>query len=189
MVGFPRRKRNLHKQRIQSWFDAVIHDGGIDRFDELHVDVIDKARKSKKSWISAALESFEIALEVRDADVSGQELTIILSFALVDDVRPLGVTFHDRESFEKNLSYSSPCILVYRKNNDLLKEWESFEYEAVSDNSVLTKLNATQLFGELYRPVRCIYSEYKRPEDDEFRRNLFLIEKVHSSINKHSLGR
>jgi len=176
MVGFPKRKRNLHKRRIQSWFDAVIHDGGIDRLDELHVDVIDRARKSKKSWISAALESFEIALDVRDADVSGQELTIILSFALIDDVRPLGVTFHDRESFEKDLSYSPPCILVFRRNNDFLKRLKSVEIDAVSGNSVLTKLNATKLFGELHRPVTCIYSESKRRDDDEYLRLLYLIE-------------
>jgi hypothetical protein len=176
MVGFPRRKRNLHKKRIQSWFDAVIHDGGIDRFDELHVDVIDRTRKSKKSWISAALESFEIALEVRDEDVSGQELTILLSFALVDDVRPLGVTFHDRESLENNLSYSPPCILVFRKDNDFLKRLKSLEIESVSGDSVLKKLSATQLFGELHRPVTCIYSENKRPDDDEYLRLLYLIE-------------
>jgi len=176
MVGFPRRKRNLHKKRIQSWFDTVIHDGGIDRFDELHVDVIDKARKSKKSWISAALESFEIALEVREEDESGQKLTIVLSFALVDDVEPLGVTFHDRESLEKNLSYSPPSILVFRKDNDFLKYLKSSEIGAVSGGSALIKLNANELFGELHRPVTCIYSENKRPEDDEYRRILYLIE-------------
>ncbi|MGD0547220.1 MAG: hypothetical protein ABR991_05265 [Terracidiphilus sp.] len=176
MAGYPRRKRNFHKKRIQAWFDAVIHDGGIDRFDELHVDVIDKKRKSRKSWISAALESFEIALEVRDEDVSGQELTILLSFALVYDVRPLGVTFRDRESLEKNLSYSPPSLLVFRKNNDFLDQWKSFEDETVSDNSVLIEMIAAKLFGELRRPVKCIYSEYKRPEDDEYRRNLFLVE-------------
>jgi hypothetical protein len=176
MVGFPKRKRDLHKKRIQSWFDAVTHDGGIERFDELHVDVIDRTRKTKKSWISSALESFELAMEVRDEDVSGQDLTIILSFALVDDVRPLGVTFHDRESLEKNLSYSPPRILVLRKDNDFLKRLKSFEIEAVSGDSVLTKLNATELFGELHRPVTCIYSENRRPDDEEYCRTLYLIE-------------
>jgi hypothetical protein len=176
MVGFPRRKRDLHKKRIQSWFDAVIHDGGIDRLDELHVDVIDRTRKSKKSWISAALESFEIALDVRDEDVSGQELTILLSFALVDNVRPLGVTFHDRESLENNLSYAPPSIYVYRKDDDFLKRLKSSEIETVSGDSVLIKLSATELFGELHRSVTCIYSENKRPDDDEYRRGLYLIE-------------
>jgi predicted RNase H-like nuclease len=176
MVGFPRRKRSLHKKRIQSWFNAVIHDGGIERFDELHVDVIDGTRKTKKSWIPAALESFELALEVRDEDVSGQDLTIILSFALVDDVRPLGVTFHDRESLEKNLSYSPPCILVYRKNDEYLKQLKSVENESVSGDSVLIKLNATELFGELRRPVICVYTENKRISDDEYLRLLLLIE-------------
>jgi hypothetical protein len=176
MVGFPKRKRDLHKKRIQKWFDAVTHDGGIDRFDELHVDDIDRTRKSKKSWISAALESFELALEVRDEDVSGQEVTIILSFFLVEDVKPLGVTFYDRESLEKNLSYTPPRILVFRKNDDLLKKWKSINCEEVSDLSTITMLNAIQLFGELCRPVRCIYSEWKRPEDDEYRRGLDLIE-------------
>jgi hypothetical protein len=176
MVGFPKRKRDLHKKRIKSWFDAVTHDGGIERFDELHVDVIDRTRKTKKSWISAALESFELALEVRDEDVSGQDLTIILSFALVDDVRPLGVTFHDYESLEKNLSYSPPCILVYRKDNDYLKQLKSFEIEAVSGNSVLKKLNVTDLFDKLRRPATCVYSENKRINDDEYLRLLLLIE-------------
>jgi hypothetical protein len=176
MVGFPRRNRDLHKKRIKSWFDAVSHDGGIERFDELHVDVIDRKRKSKKAWISAALESFELALEVRDEDVSGQELTINLSFALIDGVRPLGVTFDDRDSFEKNLSYSPPCLLVFRKDNDFLRRWKALEKEAVSDDSVLIELNATKLFGALRRPAKCFYAEYKRPDDEEYCRNLHLVE-------------
>ena len=55
-----------HRAAIKAWFDAVISNGGIDRMQDIHVDAIDKAWKQKGTWVAAALESFGLALNVRN---------------------------------------------------------------------------------------------------------------------------
>jgi hypothetical protein len=55
-----------HREAIQSWFNSAIYEGGIDRYDDLHVDQIDPDWNHRSTWITAALESFQTALEVRD---------------------------------------------------------------------------------------------------------------------------
>ena len=156
--------------------EAVIHDGGIDRFDDLHVDQIDKTWKLKGSWISAALEAFATALDVRDASSDGRHLKIVLAFSLKADVRPLGTTFKDRASLEKDLSWTPPSLYVFRPGEE---SWNRLKVSNRAEDGPfadLQFLNATKLLGAIARPTMCVYQESKRPEDDEYYRCIMLAE-------------
>jgi len=165
---------NRHRAKIMKWFDAVIHDGGIDRYDHLHVDYIDKAWKSRRTWISAALESFELALKIRDDSAREQPLIIVLTFDLKGDVRPLGITFHDRRELQKNLWYIPPSLYVFRRGGGFWNQMEEYKKNATDYDVIIKKLNAPALFGETRGIVECIYTETMRPDDEEYSRHVHL---------------
>jgi hypothetical protein len=174
MDGKSQRRRNRHTAIIQSWFDAVLHDGGIDRFDDLHVDRIDRAWKHRDAWISAALESFEIATHLRDDHAPKESLTIILGFALKAEETPLGVTFHDCVGLEKNLSYSPPSLYLVRAGGEFWNQMKEPKQNETNNLANIEKLNILSLFGEVTGALDCIYLEQKRLDDKEYSRDLFL---------------
>lgn len=69
MVGTPLSSRkNRHEYTIRTWMDSIARDGDIDRYDDLHVDRIDDHRKAQSLWVSAGLESFELAVGMRNEE-------------------------------------------------------------------------------------------------------------------------
>jgi hypothetical protein len=163
-----------HRAIIQSWFDSAISDAGIDRYDDLHVDQIDSAWKPRSKWIASALESFEMALEVRDADVGNQHLTVVLAFALEPKVRPHGITFHSRAELEKAFCSTPPSLYLFRPGGEFWTQAEESRGDKVNDDLVIKTLSASELFGKMSAKIKCIYMEYMRTGDDEYSRELFL---------------
>lgn len=163
-----------HKSIIQSWFDSVIKDGGIDRYDDLHVDQIDAAWNAECYWITAALESFKIAVEIRNAH--GSDLNVLLSIPLASEVEPVGVTFHCRKELEKSLSYTPPSLYILRSDNRIIREAKTVAEGSSADcNGNLKLLNSAEIFGDMQQSVKCLYSESKRPDDEEYSRYLYLV--------------
>ena len=50
--------RRAHERVIETWILTIITDGGIQRFDDLHVDVINKRWNSPRLWIQGGIEYF-----------------------------------------------------------------------------------------------------------------------------------
>jgi len=163
-----------YKAVVQSWFNSAINDGGIDRYDDLHVDQIDCEWKSRSKWIASALESFEGALEVRNADVSSQHLTVVLAFALESDARPRGVTFHNREELENAFCSTPPSLYLFRPGGEFWTQSVETKGDKVNDDLVIKTLSASELFGKIPDNIKCIYMEYMRTGDDVYSRDLFL---------------
>ena|SRR5271157_2556122 len=163
-----------HRAVIQSWFDSAINDGGIDRYDDLHVDQIDSEWKPRNKWMVSALKSFEIALELRSANVSSQHLTVVLAFALESDVQPQGITFHNREELEKAFCSTPPSLYLFRPGGEFWTQVEDSKGGKVNDDLVIKTLIASELFGEMPENIKCIYMEYKRTGDEEYSRDIFL---------------
>lgn len=99
------------KEIIQSWFNSAVREGGIDRYDDLHIDQIDAAWKPRSKWIEAALESFETALQVRNSYSGDTSLTMDMAFALASESHPLGITFQNRSELENALSSTPPSFV------------------------------------------------------------------------------
>ena len=159
---------------IQSWFDSVTVRGGIDRYDDLHVDQIDSAWKPRSKWIASALDSFQMALEIRNADVGFQYLVVVLAFALEPIARPRGVTFHNRAELEKDFCSTPPSLYLFRPGGEFWARDEESRGDKVNDDFVIKDLSAAELFGKVPEGTKCIYMEYIRTGDDEYSRDLFL---------------
>ena len=68
---------------IENWLLRIVSDGGIDRYDDLHIDVVDKRWTLRENWTAGALESYRIAGALRDRH--NWDLSIVLAFALSTD--------------------------------------------------------------------------------------------------------
>jgi hypothetical protein len=163
-----------HVKVIQSWFDSTVNNGGIDRYDDLHVDQIDSEWKSRGKWLTSALESFESALQMRDADVCNRHLIVVLAFALRSNERPQGVTFHNREELEEAFSSTPPSLYLFRPGGEFWTQAEQSKGDKVNDDLVIRALSPSELFGEMPENIKCIYMEYMRAGDEEYSRDLFL---------------
>jgi len=170
MVEVYENSKDRHRAVIKSWFEAVIHDGGIDRLDDLHIDAIDEAWKNKDTWISSSLESFEIALDVRDNCLEDLSLIIQLAIGLEGSTQPLGVTFEDVGELVKRLSYVPPSLYVLRHGGEFWKGLNEADLDVI-----VKKVNAEELFSGMRRNVECVFTQYFRPEDDEYCRILYLV--------------
>jgi RHS repeat-associated protein len=114
---------------------------------DLDVDQIDSAWKPRGKWIASALESFETAMEVRDADVRNQHLTVVLAFALEPKTRPQGITFHNREELEKAFWSTPPSLYLFRPGGEFWTQAEESKGDKVNDDLVIETLSALELFG------------------------------------------
>jgi len=163
-----------HKEVVQSWFDSAVREGGIERYDDLHIDQIDEAWKTRSKWTAAALESFKTALSVRDAYAGDTYFKIVLAFALVSESHPLGITFRGRWELENSFSSTPPSLYVFRKGGEFWNQAEESRGKRIKNDLVIKMLNASELFGEMQETVECIYMEYQRVGDEEYSRDVFL---------------
>jgi hypothetical protein len=162
------------KEIIQEWFDSAVHEGGIDRYDDLHIDQIDAAWKPRNMWITSALQAFDLAREIRDRYVSDPQLTVVLAFALEAESRPLGVTFQNRTELENALSSTPPSLYVFRQGHEFWIEAEESRGRKIENDLVIKTLNAAEIFGAGHETAKCIYMEYLRQGEEEYSRDVFL---------------
>jgi hypothetical protein len=97
---------------IRRWMLATVSDGGIKRFDDLHVDDIDAGWKDPTSWVSAGLRAYGLALGIRRE--LGLDVTVALAFSLVDAQDASVDVFETREEFEKQLDSSPPSLYLFK---------------------------------------------------------------------------
>src|SRR3954469_21928326 len=77
--NFPTREMERIR-KIEEWISNVLRTGGMDRYDELHIDRIDSAWRCPGTWIGASLEALEIAASIRDR--AGHDFSVVLGLSL-----------------------------------------------------------------------------------------------------------
>ena len=161
----------FYRQVVESWMRVVIRDGGIERFDDLHIDRIDAEWKSKKLWIPAAFQVHDVAIEIRNQ--SKFPVSVNLAFSLKSDSEPRGVNFGTREQFIEQLDDTPPSIYLFRPGTEpwiLRTNSKSF---GTSQNSLVQKITFP-VFGSLAEEKNCFYLEFKEIDMDEYSRAVFI---------------
>ena len=59
--------RDKRIEKIRAWMKSITVDGGINRFDDLHIDEIDLVWRQRRRWLSGGIEAYRLALEIRAA--------------------------------------------------------------------------------------------------------------------------
>jgi hypothetical protein len=148
--------------RIQDWLTAVVKDGGIDRYDDLHVDQIDLHWASREHWMQGSLEAFKIAVRLRNVQMI--DLAVVLAFSLNSSENREGVNFSTPEALEAQLDWSPPSLYLFHRGQE---PWTQVGAEAVP-------LNAAILFGTSFVAEGCYYIEFLQLGCQEYFRSVFL---------------
>jgi hypothetical protein len=164
-------ERLEHEQVIEGWMLTVSQDGGIERFDDLHIDRIDETWRSKQLWVEGGLD-FRIAMRLRDRHKLRVE--VVLGFSLQADDKRIGINFKTREEFAKWLDWTPPSLYLFEARIEHGLENERAIREGhLYDDAVVEELNLN-LFGTLEQGQRYFYMEFRRKEEAQYCRSVFL---------------
>jgi hypothetical protein len=169
MAGLLQTKDVTHRreQIIEKWMLAIIEDGGIDRYDSLHVDRIDDSWKSRDLWIKAGAEAFSLGSRVRDRH--GLRFPLVLAFSLIAAAEPLGVDFKTQDELERNLNWMPPALYLFRPGEEF---WSAPLSKACANDITVQKLTAAVLMSSPEFQA-CYYMEFKQADSEEYSRSIF----------------
>jgi len=156
---------NAHKggETIEDWMLAIVSDGGVVRFDHLHIDQIDPAWKSRDQWIEGGLEAFRMAVGVRNRNQL--PFVVALGFSLESSDQSRGGDFRTKQALFAALDWSPPSLYLFRRG-------EEPDTQVPSSEGSVQHLDPSTLGAE--GDVRCYYLEFKHPCAIEYCRSIFI---------------
>lgn len=148
---------------IEVWMTRVIHDGGLERYEDLHIDQIDSEWAPRSQWVDAGLEAHQLAVRVRDR--LGLAMKVVLAYSLESGEQPMGIDFEIARELQAKLDWSPPSLYLFRIGSE---PWTG------SGEAIATRLDAPRLFGTEVQTRDCYYLEFKQEDVSEYGRTLFL---------------
>ena len=121
-------------QIIESWMNTVIHDGGVDRYDDLHIDQIDKSWKDPHAWVDAAFEAIRLAVATRDR--LRLDFTVALAWSLQTDKAPPVGDFTQRQYLESQTNWSPPSLYLFYRGRE---PWTQIDVRSSNVHSAVIK--------------------------------------------------
>jgi hypothetical protein len=154
---------------IEVWMLTVSRDGGIDRYDDLHIDSIDPEWKPREAWIGGGLLAFQDAVKVRDR--LALSLTVALGLSLV----PEDLVWSEIEGFAQlrpQLDWTPPSLYLFRKGEEPGTDLDKAIRDGLVDSDAVSiAFNLEDLPG--FRAGRLL--RFRRTGSDEYTRSAFLI--------------
>ena len=98
-------------KRIRDWMTATMSNGGIGRYDDLHVDDIDEQWRERATWLSAAIDAYRSAIAIRDE--LAIPVKVALGFSLSDAEHGAAEVFESEAQFEGELDWSPPSLYLF----------------------------------------------------------------------------
>jgi hypothetical protein len=145
------------RDRIQEWMNHVHATGGVERYDDLHIDLIDSSWKPRAMWISNGIAALELA--------SSMQASIKQGFVVA-----LGISLVAREAHEirstsadlvEQIDWTPPSLYLFRSGRE---PWH--------EGCKCTFLETN--FGTKEQDIRGVYIEFRR--NGELRRSYYLID-------------
>ena len=152
-----------HEEAIERWMLTIVDDGGVARFDHLHIDKIDPAWKHRPHWIERGLEAFRVAKILRDRN--GLPFTVALAFSLTSGNRPCGIDFRTRKELEQRLDSSPPSLYLFHRGEEPRNQ--------MPPDNLAQYLNHS-MFAIQEAEVGCYYLEFLQQDADEYCRSVFI---------------
>jgi hypothetical protein len=156
---------------IEQWIHSNVQNNGYDRFDDLHIDNIDRQWKASNFWIQGGFKAFQIAVRIRNEQM--QNVTIALAFALIAGKEPRGLNFASLKEMERELNSSPPSLYLFRKGHEPWTDVGLRSGRLAPDTVVLRNIDCHS-FGCPPEAISCQCMEFKQVDFDEYSRT-FLI--------------
>jgi hypothetical protein len=148
---------------IEAWFTAIVQDGGVERYDHLHIDKIDARWARREHWLEGGTEAFRLTRRVRDRH--GLALIVALAYSLESGEALRGMNFRTPDEFQAQLDWSPPSLYLFHPNHD---PWNQ------SGAEVVKPIDVTTLFGNTLDAKGCYYMEFRQAGSTEYSRSVFV---------------
>jgi hypothetical protein len=162
-------ERRSHEAAIEKWMLSVINEGGVERFDDLHVDQIDKRWRSRKFWIEASASAFPIAVRLRDE--RSLPFTVALAFSLRARGHAGAVSLRSASELLEAVDWSPPSLYLFHKGQE---PWGRSDLQGVQPGECLVlPVDASAVFGGL-RYLAAYLVEFGSASPDDRYRTFFI---------------
>jgi hypothetical protein len=152
MDGNFRNNKQKHEEIIESWMRTSISDGGVSRFDDLHIDRIDHEWKSQNLWIPAAFHVHDLAVNIRDRCKIG--LSVVVAFSLKVSERPTGIDFRTQVELEARFDQSPPSLYLFPRGREPWMEVH-VSAEGNSNKDIVAHRMPPGIFGSMDVHKKC----------------------------------
>ncbi len=159
-----------HKKIIEKWMLTIVHDGGVQRYDDLHIDNLDAAWKPKETWIQGGLAAFQLAVTLRN--IHQLAFTVGLGISLDGSEDLVGTDFKSQQELGAKLSWTPPSLYLFAPGDEFHLSWaRAIEEGKVYSAHCLEEIN---LFQDAALNARCHYMEFLHPGNDVYVRSVFV---------------
>lgn len=149
-----------NRRIIEDWMMSSAANGGIDRYDDLHIDQIDARWSDRSTWIDGGIASLQQAIQIRERE--GLEAVIALVFSLVSSDKVTGIDFATRDDILSRLEWSPPSLYLFRVG---LEPWTPMLSGNSGPEVLAAQLDPSMLFGGEVVNCRCFYLEFSQTQD------------------------
>lgn len=155
---------------IEKWMLSVIASGGINRYDDLHVDQIDESWRARSTWLEAGIQSYELAVQARDAHKLN--VGVAVAFSLESGDEPLGANFRTKEDLERQFDWSPPSLYCFESGKEPWGKSALAHGVALSNRYAVESIDCRCMFGVSLQGS-CYYIEF-RQTSGEYSRTVFV---------------
>jgi hypothetical protein len=145
------------RDRIQEWMNHVHATGGVERYDDLHIDLIDAKWKPRELWISGGIKALGLASSMQISIKQG--FVVALGISLVTR-KPHKIPSTSADLSEQ-IDWTPPSLYLFQSGREPWRE-----------HCECTFLETN--FGTEEQDIRGVYIEFRR--SDELRRSYYLID-------------
>jgi hypothetical protein len=159
---------------IEAWMLSTLRGGTVERYDDLHLDQIDKRWISREHWIDAGLKVYNMAIYLRDEH--RLSMTVAIVFSLQSGEERLGMNFRTLQGLADCLDWSPPSLYLFPQGNEPWLSNESLDERASNneDSDVLWHtVDWRTLFGVELKGVG-YFIEFKPPQVAEYSRTILV---------------
>lgn len=100
---------------IENWMRMVLATGGIERFDDLHIDQIDPVWRDRDSWVDGSSDALTLARELKEAIAPEKTLVIMCGLSREDrEVAPP----HSLAELAVQMDWTPPSLYLFDPENE-----------------------------------------------------------------------
>lgn len=100
---------------IENWMRMVLATGGIERFDDLHIDQIDPVWRDRDSWVDGSSDALTLARELKEA--IAPEKTLVIMCGLSSEDREVAPP-HSLVELAIQMDWTPPSLYLFDPRNE-----------------------------------------------------------------------
>jgi hypothetical protein len=157
-------------QVIENWMLTISQDGGIERYDDLHIDIIDPLWRPKPAWMNGGLDAFHAAIKLRDTHKLPFTVGLGLSLDTGGDIGQGGSV--STSDLQVRLNWTPPSLYLFHPGQEPGKDSHRAIQEGVIDADAIS---ARLIFANAATVSDCYYLKFRRVSSDDYTQSVFLL--------------